>query len=205
MSPLNGECRTDVYVAALPDGECDLPLYPEERDRAVRETSNSDVRRERYFVWKLLEHAVSQTLGLSLREVRPEMKDGRWTARGFDFSISHGGGALAVAISGSSVGVDIEPLDGDSDCERIARRFFNDGELSLYLSSDGQTRRETFLRIWTAKEAIFKSRSLAAFSPRDTDSRSARVHTEIVRISGRAYVLSVAAEGEVVIHRETIL
>ena len=195
----------EVFLAALPERDIDGVLFPEERQREVFAKKNPIAARESFFAWRLLEIAVMQTFGQTLEEAGLVKSDGRWSARDFDISISHGGGALAVAISSRSVGIDLEPLFGDSDCEGIARRFFSDDELSRYLSTPKEARRETFLRIWTAKEAIFKSRAAAAFSPKDTDSYSQRVHTQTVGISDRSYIISVATEGEILIHDEIIL
>ena len=195
----------EIFLAAIPERDIDGELFPEERARDVFAKKHPLARREGFFVWRLLELAVMQTFGQTLEEAGLVKSDGRWSARDFDISISHGGGALAVAISKGSVGIDLEPLLGSSDCEGIAHRFLGDDELSRYLSAPREARRETFLRIWTAKEAIFKSQAAAAFSPKDTDSSSKSVHTETVRISDRAYVISVATEGEVVIHDEIIL
>ena len=99
--------RTDVYLALLPCGECDEPLHPEERDTLVKSTANPTVRRERYFVWRLLEMAIRRSLGLELSEIGLRREGERWTSALADISLSHGG-ALAVAVSGAPVGVDIE-------------------------------------------------------------------------------------------------
>ena len=183
----------------MPERDIDGEIFPEERAREVLAKRHSLAGRESFFVWRLLELAVMQTFGQTLEEAGLVKSAGRWSARDFDISISHGGGALAVAISHSPVGVDVEPRIGD-DCERIARRFFNAEELSEYLASEKSRRRDAFLRIWTAKEAIFKSRAEAAFAPSEVDSHSQSVYTDIIELCGAEYVISVATEQEVKIH-----
>lgn len=192
--------KTDVYVALLPEGECDVPLYPEERDAYVKNTANPTVRRERYFVWRLLEIAAGRSLGHELSEIGLRREGERWTGELADISLAHGGGALAVAISGAPVGVDIELLSDGSDGDRLAERFFNDTERTEYYAASEEERRLASIRIWTSKEAIFKSRSESAFAPSDVDSRSGKVYTRTVRLGERDLVLSVASEGKPTVH-----
>ena len=191
--------RTDVYLALLPCGECDAPLYPEERDVLVKNTGNSAVRRERYFVWRLLEMAIRRSLGLELSEIGLRREGERWTSELADISLSHGG-ALAVALSGEPVGVDIESLSGDSDTARLAERFFSDPERAEYFAAPEEERRSAFLRIWTAKEAIFKSQRSAVFAPSEVDSGASRVHSRTVRLGGEDFILSVATESELTLN-----
>ena len=188
--------RTDVYLALLPCGECDEPLYPEERDVLVKNTANSAVRRERYYVWRLLEVAIRRSLGCELSEIGLRRDGERWTGDLCDISLSHSGGALAVALSGAPVGVDIESLSGDSDGARLVERFFNEAERAEYYAAPEEERRLAFIRIWTAKEAIFKSQRSAAFAPSEVDSDASRVHRRTVRLGEEDFVISVATEGE---------
>ena len=192
--------KTDVYVALLPEGECDVPLYPEERDAYVKNTANPTIRRERYFVWRLLEIAARRSLGLELSEIGLHREGERWTGELADISLAHGGGALAVAISGAPVGVDIELLSDGSDGDRLAERFFNDAERAEYYAAPESERGLAFLRVWTAKEAIFKSQRGSIFAPSDVDSHSSRVHSSTLRLGERDLVLSVASEGEPTVH-----
>ena len=191
--------RTDVYLALLPCGECDEPLYPEERDTLVKNTANPTVRRERYFVWRLLEVAIRHSLGLELSEIGLRREGERWTSELADISLSHGG-ALAVAVSGAPVGVDIESLSGDSDTARLAERFFSDAERAEYCAAPEEERRAAFLRIWTAKEAIFKSQRSAAFAPSEVDSGASRVHSRTVRLGEEDFILSVTTESELTLN-----
>ena len=191
--------RTDVYLALLPCGDCDEPLYPEERDVLVKNTANHTVRRERYFVWRLLEVAIRHSLGLELSEIGLRREGERWTGELADVSLSHGG-ALAVAVSGAPVGVDIESLSGDSDTARLAERFFSDAERAEYYAAPEDERRAAFLRIWTAKEAIFKSQRSAAFAPSEVDSGASLVHSRTVRLGEEDFILSVATEGELTLN-----
>lgn len=195
----------EVFIACLPDRDADGSLFPPERQLEVMAKKNLQMRKESYFAWRLFELAALRVTGQSPDELGLKKVNGRWSAENIDFSISHSGGAIAVAISSDAVGVDIEPLSSGDDGERIARRFFNKDEIALYLSSAPEMRRETFLRIWTAKEAIFKSRAELAFAPSDVDSRSKSVYTEVVSLAECDYVVSVATECPVIIHSDIVL
>ncbi len=70
----------------------------------------------------------------------------------FCFSFSHAGEYIAFACGSSPVGVDIENSSRGS--EKLAKRFFTEEEYrSIYGDSE---RRESFVRVWTAKEAYVK-------------------------------------------------
>jgi len=74
------------------------------------------------------------------------------------FSISHSHGYVAAAISDScEVGLDVEASDmSPEQAKKLASRFFNNDELAKLDSSP-----ESFLRIWTKKEAYAKMRGIA--------------------------------------------
>ena len=82
---------------------------------------------------------------------------------GFHFSLSHSGEALALAVHGSPVGVDVERLREPE--LRVARRFFTADEQAAMRGGGAR-----FYEIWTKKEAYLKytgeglSRPLTSFS-----------------------------------------
>ena len=67
------------------------------------------------------------------------------------FSISHTDKYFAVAIADSEVGIDIESKDmSESKMQSIAKRFFLPSEAEYVCD------RDSFLRVWTFKEAYAK-------------------------------------------------
>lgn len=66
------------------------------------------------------------------------------------FNVSHSGGVVVAAVSGSPVGIDIEVPGRCRDFLEIARRFFHPDE------ADRCSGEDEFLRLWTAKEAMLK-------------------------------------------------
>ena len=71
---------------------------------------------------------------------------------GIHFNISHCSEAVAVAVSDSEVGIDVEGRRKFSD--GLLQRAFSDDEQAIVHSSDDPEK--DFARIWTRKEAWFK-------------------------------------------------
>ena len=75
-----------------------------------------------------------------------------------DISLSHTDSYVACAVSdkkSSRVGIDIETKSvSDDEAKKIARRFFSVGEQDILNTSENV--RQTFLEIWTKKEALKK-------------------------------------------------
>ena len=75
-----------------------------------------------------------------------------------DISLSHTDAYVACAVSdkkNSRVGIDIETKSvSDDEAKKIARRFFSVGEQNIFNTSENA--RQTFLEIWTKKEALKK-------------------------------------------------
>ena len=93
------------------------------------------------------------------------------------FNLSHSGGTVAAAFSGSAVGIDIESRGRCRDFAGIANRFFHPAEAETILQSKDESQ---FLRLWTGKEAMLKlsgegiSGGLADARPGDKGTGSLR-------------------------------
>jgi phosphopantetheine--protein transferase-like protein len=93
-----------------------------------------------------------------------------------DFSISHTDSLAVCAVDFGAnavqarLGVDVERIDRSRDeasMLRIARRWFSEGEIKLLEKAPTE---ETFLRIWTAKEAIVKRTGEGLCAARSVDT-----------------------------------
>lgn len=90
---------------------------------------------------------------------------------GIDFSISHCGDWLALAVSrGRRIGVDLENRIDHGDCLDVARKCFSPRELTEL--AQGTDMPQTFCAIWVRKEAVVKAAgrgldTLQAFCTRD--------------------------------------
>jgi len=74
---------------------------------------------------------------------------GKPRVAGVEFSVSHSGDAVVVAVADAPCGVDVEQLDGERDVAGLSRLVLGEGERAA-------DERE-FLRAWTRKEAVTKS------------------------------------------------
>ena len=192
---------TVVFLSPIPQNVSCTELYPHERSCEVFKASNENVRREKYYAWRVLEYLLLKTRGISITEVSfKKSEGGRWSAEGFDFSISHSDSVVAVALSDFSVGVDIEPIVAPRSAS-FAKRILLEDELSEYSSLPDEKRTEYLTRKWTEKEALFKLRNISVFVPRNIrPSNGERIETEIINLCGTAYVASVATrdgDGEI--------
>lgn len=103
----------------------------------------------------------------------------------FNLSHSHRLAACALHISedgspASPVGIDAQRIDyQDTDrAERVAARYFSEGEKDLLARSVADTRAycALFTRIWTRKEAILKYLGVGLTRIADADSTNPLVH-----------------------------
>src|SRR5437763_11374798 len=77
------------------------------------------------------------------------------------FNISHSHGMALYAISRNlNIGVDVEYMRMDIECEQIAVRFFSPSEVDMLLAVPKGEQHEAFFNCWTRKEAYIKGRGL---------------------------------------------
>lgn len=180
----------DVYTAVIPDEVCIGKLYPEQRWIEIEGCASEKVRRQKYCVWKLLEYALERSLGLDVEQMHFERgENGKWTADGVYFSLSHSDNVVAVCVSRAAVGVDVERVT--DRLEAVRRKFLTKGEESEYCTQDDK--RGYLAEKWTQKESIFKMLGGKRFVPSAviTDDYTAKS----IRLNGAdGYILSVAAE-----------
>ena len=182
----------DVYITALPENEKIGWVECKARREEIASVSNEIVKREKYFVWKLLCYALERSFGMrgdKLKFVKESY--GGWSVGDISVSLSHGGKALAVAVSRAPVGVDIERV-GPCRSEGISERIMTSSELLAYESLPQEERERRLIEIWTAKEAIFKSKGISSFIPKENDTQTESCRTDSIIIEGEEYAWSVA-------------
>ena len=192
--------ETVVYVATIPETEMLDELYPRQRQSDVDACSNLRVRREKYFVWKLLEIALKENFGVDIKDLTFQKNENKkWSCDKYFFSLSHTDGALAVAVSRENVGVDIEVVRPRHS--GIEEHFMTRTELALLdtLTSDDE-RCEYIIRKWTEKESVFKTLDRPSFSPTAIETAEYDLHTCVLELSGRKYMLSVTPADAKVVH-----
>lgn len=181
----------DVYIAEMPSGEPEGKIECKQRAEEIASVGESALR-EKYFVWQLLCYALERSLGIrGKKQIFSKEKCGAWTVEGAEISLSHCGSAIAVAVSRAAVGVDIEPAD--KSCAGLDSSQWLTAEEQKRLSElSGNEREEELLKVWTAKEALFKSKKLQSFIPKDQNTISESFKTDSVTLGGKKHFWSVA-------------
>lgn len=124
-------------------------LFPERFARAMRFRQRSDRLRclgAGYLLHQVL--GIPEAVLCTNAYGKPYVPD-----RPGDFSLSHGGDLIVLAVADRAVGVDVEPLGrrhGD-----IAKRVFKPEEIEWMNAGDDPDRR--FFELWTLKEAVMKA------------------------------------------------
>ncbi len=183
----------DVYVAKLPFDVSSQEIYPNERATEIAKCGAESVRAEKFYVWKLLEHAFSRTFGLDMRSLGiKKNKNGKWTCPKYYFSLSHSGDIVAVAISRKPLGVDIEKIsdrfDGKLGSEMLTAKEIRNAP------NEKSTARLYVNELWTVKEAIFKLGGGKSFVPDNIETEKVKRITKIVRDDTTEYFLTVVCD-----------
>ena len=183
-----------VYVAQIPEDVCVKPVSCVERELEISSVNNPKVKIEKYCVWKLLEYALERSFGLHSDKVMFTKTDaGKWITDKCSFSLSHSASAVAVAVSRTDVGIDIEEVNAISN-DRFANKILNEAEYGLYEKIIPEEQDLFLLEKWTAKESLFKKQGMKTFDPRNYDTLSKGSRTQQVSLADNKYLLSVATD-----------
>lgn len=148
-------------------------LTADERERAARFHFEADRRRcviGRGYLRLLLGEILDLPAGSLQFEYDEFGKPGLVPNQGLplQFNVSHSGEMILIAISvGRAVGIDVEKIRTDLDCDGIAARFFSANERRILDSLSGPDRYEAFFTCWTRKEAYLKARGVGLSLPLD--------------------------------------
>lgn len=184
----------EVYVAAIPQDTTISCVYPPERQEEIDECTNEKVKREKYYVWKLLEYALSRSFGYKLQnQTFRKNERGKWECGNCFFSLSHSKNAVAVALSRKNVGVDIELYEPERFLP-LANKLLNENERLAYETTPNEQKSEFLIGKWTEKESIFKTLDIVGCKISSVDTLSAKTKTKMIDIQGEKYCLSVASE-----------
>lgn len=185
--------ETAVYVAAIPNTDVIGEVYPPERQADIDRCSNPKVKKEKYFVWKLLEYVIADNFGEKIENISFEkQQNGKWVADKFFFSLSHSDSVVAVAVSGKSVGVDVETIRKHRD--GLESYILTEQEMAELCRLDRADSWEYIIKLWTQKESIFKTLDRKTFEPTKIETLNYPVRTEKIELPTGKYMLSVCAE-----------
>ena len=178
----------NIYVSAYPF-ECgiqNISFAP--RAEEIKACTNENVRRQKLYVWKLLELAVGDLPGMDLNSLNLRKdENGKWQSDKIYISLSHSGNVVAAAVSDSSVGLDIEFFNEKKFGKSLANRIATESEKERAFS-------ERVCALWTRKESEFKRKGEKIFSPLFTDALSAPCRTFLLKCNNESYVLSVSGK-----------
>ena len=77
------------------------------------------------------------------------------------FNVTHAGGMALYAVTRSrAVGIDLDGIRMDVECDSIAEHFFSPRERRMLRAVPSAQRPEAFFHCWTRKEACIKARGL---------------------------------------------
>lgn len=169
-------------------------IYPPARQREIESCKNEEVRRAKFYVWKLLERSLAQSFCLKMESMDFELTpNGKWVSPQCHFSLTHSGSMVAVALSEAPVGVDAERADEARFTQKLAQRILTENEKTEYWGADMGARSAVLGRIWTKKEALFKCEGEGAFLPDKVDTAGGSFLSKELLCGGERYFLSVAS------------
>jgi 4'-phosphopantetheinyl transferase len=97
---------------------------------------------------------------------KPALNASRAGAINFNLAHSHGRAVFAFS-HGREIGVDLEFIRADVECEEIAERFFSAREVAELNTVPAELRKQAFFNCWTRKEAYIKARGEGLSLPLD--------------------------------------
>ena len=189
----------DVYTAQIPnevkDSEMDLTNFQLERVADIESCQNQRVKTEKYFVWKLLEHALNRSLGLKIEKINfIKQSNGKWTCENCKFSLSHSNGVVAVAISRLPVGIDVEQISLDK--AKVIKKVLTDSERQEEIKTltDNDCQVECLITKWCEKESIFKAGDSSGFNPKNIETKDALLKSKKIVACDKEYILTVCSQ-----------
>ncbi|MBQ7912734.1 MAG: 4'-phosphopantetheinyl transferase superfamily protein [Clostridia bacterium] len=184
-----------VYTASIPSHLRVRGVFPSLRNEEISSCSSEKAQKEKYCVWKLLEYALWHAFGKQIQELSfTKLENGKWECDFCYFSLSHSHNAVAVAVSDSPVGVDIERLTAVKNEKRIAEKILTEWETEEYrrLALSPENANEFLLEVWSKKESLFKTGDYPKFIPNRIETGEEKVQTRKICLDGERYFLSVA-------------
>ena len=151
---------TNLKLSSGKIEELSTILSPDEKDRANRFYFERD--KNRFIIARgTLRKILSRYLNIESKKLQFTYSDrGKPYLQNTSilFNLSHSQDLALYAITRVNlIGVDLEYLRPINDAENLAKRFFSLQEYNLISQLPPQKQQETFLKIWTCKEAYLKA------------------------------------------------
>ena len=186
-----------VYTASIPSRVHVGGVSPFSRSKEISSCQSEKAQREKYCAWKLLEYALWHAFGKKIETLSfTKSANGKWECDFCHFSLSHSHSAVAVALSDTPVGVDIERLAPMKNRDGIAKKILTASEAEEYrqLALLPDCANEFLWEAWTKKESLYKTGGYPQFIPNRIETGLEKTLTRKLCIDGEEYLLSVANE-----------
>lgn len=157
---------------------------------------NQDERERKFYVWQLLDQAVTTLFEKPLSAFDVKKVDGKWVCDDFYFSLTHKNNVVAVAVSLLPVGVDIEEENPDRFARFAPEKLLCGGEKELYENTQKCDKTKLINILWTKKESLFKKSDLKIFNAKTIDTTNVKSTTHSVECDSKKYFLSVVFDAE---------
>lgn len=184
----------EIYIRRYPFETENGKIYPAERKKEIKKCKNEDLKREKYYAWKLLEYALDNAKGIDIRKAKLYKAGNKWCSDQCFFSISHTDDLVLVAVSSKNVGADIEKCDLERFVSFDNDELLCENEKAAFESLDGEKRAEKLNRLWTLKEAAYKHSGDGIFSPCAFDTNKKPSVVRKVRSNGKEYFVGIVGD-----------
>ena len=150
-------CQKDIVTNACfsaPSYVVDNKIRQKDIDLAV----NPLLKKQRYFVWQLLCHALKSTFGDDFNpQTLTKDQNGKWHCPLCQISLAHSQNLVVVALSNISdaLGVDVERLRPTT--QKLADKILSDAQKQAYLQALPKAQDLMVLTEWCKREATFKA------------------------------------------------
>ena len=173
-----------VYIRKWPFDTTE-DIFPEERLFEIDNATNLKVKGQKFYAWKLLEYAMSEEFGFCLSNSGLKKDSGKWYSNKCEFSISHTGDFVAVAVSTYKVGIDIEECD---------EQRFNRLKTKIVHTKEQFVEGISLCKLWTDKEALFKKSDKKNFVPNKINTIGGNIYHQYLILDEKKFSLSVATD-----------
>lgn len=178
----------NVYIKKFPFDVKENKVFSKERQKEINSCGNEDVKKEKFYVWKLLEEGIYKSLNINAKDIKFKQQNNKWQCKECKFSLSHSNNVVAVVVARGDVGIDVEKVDLQRFSELPANRILTSDEMLNYDKNI-----EELNKVWTVKEAIFKKGNDSCYNPCKINTMKDKYITKTIVVDNEKYYLSVAS------------
>lgn len=183
----------DVYIAEIPANGRLSKVCPDTRQAEIDKANSEKVKREKYYVWKLLEYGLQQSFDKKIEDVGfVKHATGKWTCDVCELSLSHSHNVVCVALSNAPVGVDVEKIEMPRG--NIADKVLSEREKAEYTLLAGEQKDAFLIRVWAKKESLFKAKNIKSLTFEAFKNQEGVVFEKNLTFADGDYALAVATE-----------